>query len=181
MRRATLLIASVLLAVPAMAHAKVGVIFDQYPETAKVGAPVPFTVMAVRDTPAADGGTRPLRGAHPLVTFRSKSGRVIHVRASKTDLNGIGYGKVAFIDKGPWTSEMNVRSPHGGDRSEPFAVGIGLTQTMPSADDQAAARNRTTAPASDGGFPWVWVLSIASIASALAAAGMRRRGHWGTA
>jgi hypothetical protein len=181
MRRTTLLIASVLLAVPAVAHAKMGVIFDQYPETAKVGAPIAFTVMAVRDTPAADGGTRPLRGAHPLVIFRSKSGHIIRVRASKTDLNGIGYGKVAFTDKGPWTSEMNVRSPHGSERSEPFEVGIGLTQTIPSADEVAAARNRTTTPASDGGFPWVWVLSIASIVAALAVAGMRRRGHWGTA
>ena len=183
MRRTTLLIASVLLAVPAAAHAKVGVIFDQYPETVKVGAPAGFTVMASRDTPAADGGTRPLRGAHPLVTFRSKSGRVIRVRTTKTDLNGIGYGKVSFTDKGPWTSEVNARGPHGGSgRSEPFEVGIGLTQTIPSADETAAAQGRhRDVPASQGGFPWVWVLSGASILAAAAVAGMRRRGHWGTA
>jgi hypothetical protein len=182
MRRTTLLIASVLLAVPAMAHAKVGVVLDGYPETAKVGTPVGFTVMAVRDSPTAGGGSRPLEGARPLVTFRSNSGRVIRVRATRTDLNGIGYGKVTFTDNGPWTSEMNARSPHGGDeRSEPFDVGIGLTQTIPSADEEAAARNRATAPTPDGGFPWVWVLSIASVASALSVAGVRRRGHWGTA
>jgi hypothetical protein len=140
MRRTTLLIASVLLAVPAVAHAKVGVIFDQYPETVKVGAPIGFTVMATRDTPAAAAGTRPLRGAHPLVTFRSKSGRIIRVRTTRTDLNGIGYGKVRLPEKGPWTSEVNARGPHGGSgRSEPFEVGIGLTQTIPSADETAAA------------------------------------------
>jgi hypothetical protein len=182
MRRTTLLIASVLLAVPAVAHAKVGVIFDQYPETAKVGAPIGFTVMASRDTPAADGGTRPLRGAHPLVTFRSESGRVIRVRTTRTDLNGIGYGKVAFTDKGPWTSEVNARSLHGGEgRSEPFEIGIGLTQVIPSADEVAAARNGAAARAAGDGFPWVWVLASASIAAALAVAAMRRRGHWRTA
>jgi hypothetical protein len=182
MRRTTLLIASVLLAIPALAQAKVGVIFDQYPETVKVGAPAGFTVMATRDTPAAHAGTRPLRGAHPLVTFRSKSGRIIRVRTTKTDLNGIGYGKVTFTDKGPWTSEVNARGPHGGSgRSEPFEVGIGLTQTIPSADETAAAAARRDAPASHGRFPWVWVLSGASILAALTVAGMRRRGHWGTA
>jgi hypothetical protein len=172
MRRTTLLIASVLLAVPAVAQAKVGVIFDQYPETARVGAPVGFTVMAYRE------------GARPLVTFRSKSGSVVRARATRTDLNGIGYGKVAFTDSGPWTSEMNVLSAHGGGRSEPFEVGIGLTQTIPSADETAATQPRRAAPAPGRGFPWAWVLSIASIASiaaALAVAGMRRRGHWGTA
>jgi hypothetical protein len=182
MRRTTLLIASVLLAVPAVAHAKVGVIFDQYPETVKVGAPIGFTVMASRDLPAADGGTRPLRGAHPLVTFRSRSGRVIRVRTKRTDLNGIGHGRVSFTDKGPWTSEVNARSLHGGSgRSEPFEVGIGLTQTIPSADETAAAAAARDAPASHAGFPWVWVLSGTSILAALAVAGMRRRGHWGTA
>jgi hypothetical protein len=182
MRRTTLLIASVLLAVPALAQAKVGVIFDQYPETVKVGAPIGFTVMATRDTPAADAGTRPLRGAHPLVTFRSKSGRIIRVRTTRTDLNGKGHGKVTFADKGPWTSEVNARGPHGGSgRSEPFEVGIGLTQTTRSADETAAAAARRDAPASQGGFPWVWVLSGASIVAAVAVAGMRLRGHWGTA
>jgi hypothetical protein len=177
MRRTTLLIASVLLAVPALAHAKVGVELDQYPEAAKVGAPIGFTVMAFRE------------GARPLVTFRSKSGSVVRVRATRTDLNGIGYGTVAFPDRGPWTSEMNVLSAHGGGRSEPFEVGIGLTQTIPSADETAAAEARraapaparTAAPAPDAGFPWIWVLSGASILAVLAAAGLRRRGHWGTA
>jgi hypothetical protein len=182
MRRTTLLIASVLLAVPAPAHAKVGVIFDQYPETGKVGAPIGFTVMASRDTPAADAGTRPLRGAHPLVTFRSKSGRIVRVRTTRTDLNGLGYGKVTLTDSGPWTSEVNARSTHGGSgRSEPFEVGIGLTQTIPSADQMAAAAAHRAAPAPHGGFPWVWVLSGASVLGALAVAGMRRRGHWRTA
>jgi hypothetical protein len=178
MRRATLLIVSVLLAVPALAHGKAGVEFDQDPELAKLGTTIGFTVMAFRDPPSSGGEMRPVRGAHPLITFRSKSGRVIRVRASETDLNGIGYGKVAFTDKGPWTTEMHIRGVHVGQEfSQPIDAGAGLTQTIPAADASRAEEPRTD----DGGFPWVWVLSGASILAALAVAGMRRRGHWGTA
>jgi hypothetical protein len=176
MRRATFLIVSVLLAVPSLAHAKAGVIFDRDPEVAKVGATIGFTVMALRDAPRGRGEMRPVEGAHPLITFRSKSGRVIRVRASRTDLNGIGYGKVAFTDKGPWTTEMHVSGVHvGQELSQPIDAGIGLTLTIPSADEI----NARTAHAS-AGFPWVWVLSGASILAVLGSAGMRRRGHWRT-
>jgi hypothetical protein len=182
MRRTTLLIASVLLAVPAMAHAKAGIEFKTYPETVAVGKPIAFTVYAFTDPPAGGGSGHPVVGAHPLVTFRSRSGRVVRVRSSRVDSAGVGRGKVAFPDKGPWSTEMNMHGVHIGDeRSQPISVGTGLTQTTPSADEAAAARNRATAPTSDGGFPWVWVLSIASIAAALAVAGIRRRGHWRTA
>jgi hypothetical protein len=182
MRRTTLLIASVLLAVPAMAHAKAGVEFKTYPETVAVGKSIAFTVYAFTEPPAGGGSGHAVVGAHPLVTFRSRSGRVVRVRSSRIDSAGVGHATVAFPDKGPWSTEMNTRGVQiGQERSQPISVGTGLTRTMPSADDVAAARNRATAPASDGGFPWVWVLSTASIAAALAAAGMRRRGHWRTA
>jgi hypothetical protein len=181
MRRTTLLIASVLLAIPAMAHAKAGVEFKAYPETVAVGKSIAFTVYAFTEPPAGGGSGHAVVGAHPLVTFRSKSGRVVRVRSSRIDSAGVGHGTVAFPDRGPWSTEMNMRGVHiGQERSQPISVGTGLTQTISAADD-VAARNRSTAPASHGGFPWVWVLSIASIAAALAVAGMRRRGHWGTA
>jgi hypothetical protein len=184
MRRATLLIASVLLAVPAFAHAKAGVEFEQYPETTKVGKSINFTVMAFRDPPPSGGSGHPVVGAHPLVTFRSRSGSVIRVRAGATDLNGLGYGKVAFPDKGPWSTEMKIRGVHiGSERSQPISVGVGLTQTIPPARRTvpAASDRSVQDPQRDDGFPWVWVLSGASILSALLVAGMRRRGHWGTA
>ena len=176
MRRATLIITSLLLAVPAAAHAKAGVEFDKYPETQKVGTPIAFTVMAFRDPPASGGEGHPVVGAHPLVTFRSKSGRVIRVRASRTDLNGIGYGKVAFTDAGPWTTEMNVRGVHvGSEFSSPIRVGVGLTQTIPPASKSAAPAQP------DASFPWVWVLSLGALGSALLVLTMRRRGRWGAA
>jgi hypothetical protein len=174
MRRTTLLIASVLLAVPALAHAKAGVEFDRDPELAKLGTTIGFTVMAFREPPASGSEMRPVVGAHPLVTFRSHSGRVIRVRASRTDLNGIGYGEVAFTDKGPWVTELNVPGVHvGQEHSQPIDAGQGLTTTIPSAD--------STRRPPDDGPPWLWILSGASILAAIAVLGMRRRGHWRTA
>jgi hypothetical protein len=184
MRRATLIISSLLLAVPAAAHAKAGVEFDTYPETSKVGTPISFSVMAFRDPPSSGGSSagepHPIVGAHPLVTFRSESGRVIRVRASKTGPDGIGYGEVTFTDKGPWTTEMHIRGLHiGSEMSGPIHVGTGLTQTIPAADSQRP--KPVSAPDDTSGFPWVWVLSLATIGSALLVLLMRRRGHWGAA
>jgi hypothetical protein len=182
MRRATLIITSLLLAVPAAAHAKAGVEFQTYPEKQKVGSPIKFTVIAFREPPGGGRGggePHPVAGAHPLVTFRSQSGAVIRVRAGKTNLNGIGHGTVRFTDKGPWTTEMHVRGVHiGSEMSAPIHVGTGLTQLIPSAD---SSRPRTAPPQDAGGFPWVWVLSLASIGSALLVLLMRRRGRWGAA
>ncbi|HEX4718029.1 MAG TPA: hypothetical protein VH300_05830 [Thermoleophilaceae bacterium] len=180
MRRATLIITSMLLAVPAVAHAKAGVEFDTYPEKSQVGTPISFSVIAFRDPPPSGGSAHPVVGAHPLITFRSASGRVIRVRASKTDLNGIGYGKVAFTDKGPWTTEMHVRGVHiGSEQSSPISVGTGLTQLIPSADSHHPKAVST--PDETSGFPWVWVLSLATVGSALLVLLMRRRGRWGAA
>jgi hypothetical protein len=103
---------------------------------------------------------------------------VIRVRASATDRNGTGYGKVAFTDKGPWTTEMHLRGVHVGDEfSQPINAGAGLTQTTPP----TGTSQRAPSKPSDDGFPWVWILSGASILAALLVAGMRRRGHWRTA
>ena len=174
-----LLIVSVLLAVPALAHAKAGVEFQQDPETVDVGKSVNFTVMAFREPRDPNGGDpHPVVGAHPLITFRSHSGRVIRVRASETNRDGIGYGKVAFTDPGPWITEMHIPGVQVGDEfSQPINAGAGLTQTTPAT---VVSRPPASTP-DDDGFPWVWVLSGASILAALLVAGMRRRGHWRTA
>jgi hypothetical protein len=178
MRRATLLIISMLLIAPAAAQAKAGVEFQQYPEEVQPGKPIKFTVMAFRDPPPSGGSGHAVVGAHPLVTFRSASGRVIRVRASESDVNGVAHGQVTFTDAGPWTTEMNVRGVHiGQELSQPISVGTGLTERIPSAD--STRPQRVPDPGSE--FPWVWVLSFASVASALLVLVMRRRGHWGAA
>src|SRR3954468_20735267 len=180
MRRATIFMTSLLLVLPADAQAKGGVEFETYPDTAKVGQKINFTVMAISEPSDPDGGQpKPIVGAHPLVTFRSKSGRVVRVRARKTDLNGIGYGSVVFPDAGPWTTEMRAGPVHvPAEYSEPIHVGIGLTQTTPPAK-AAVPSDPAVADASE--FPWVWVLSLSSIGAALLVLAMRRRGRWGAA
>src|SRR3954465_10575472 len=180
MKKIALILAAALLAAPALAHAKAGVEFQTYPDTAKPGEKINFTVIAMREPPPGGGGrTQPqaIVGRHPLVTFRSRSGRVVHVRASATDPNGIAHGQVAFPDRGPWTTELTVGDEIqiGPERSEPIRVGVGLTHTTPAAAASGAASSEPDS------FPWVWVLSVASIGSALLVLLMRRRGHWGAA
>ncbi|MEA2492911.1 MAG: hypothetical protein QOJ29_822 [Thermoleophilaceae bacterium] len=156
MRRALASIVALGLLVPAVAAAKGGVIFDRYPDVQSVGAPMKFTVMIFRE------------GARPVVTFRNKTtGELVRVRTTRTDLNGIAHGSVRLPSKGPWTQEITVagRSVMPGD-SEPFRVGVGLTETILS-------------PAARDAFPWLWVLSLGSIGSALLVLVMRRRGRWG--
>src|SRR3954452_9460693 len=179
MRRATVLTISAVLALPAVALAKGGVEFDSYPDSADLGQQIHFTIMAMQDPRGPTGQPKAIVGKHPLVTFRSKSGAVIRVRGTKTDLNGIAYGSVAFTDHGPWSTEMRAGDLYiPPEYSEPIRVGIGLTQTTPAADPSpkpaAAAPERTE-------FPWAWVLSLGAIGSALLVFTLRRRGRWGAA
>ena len=168
MRRALVLALLVCLLAPAAAGAKGGVIFDKFPDVQSVGAPMRFTVMLFDR-----------HGVRPLVTFRNETtGEVARVRASRSDLNGIAYGTVALPSKGPWatTITVNGRPVFEGD-AEPFRVGVGLTQTIPSAD----AAKRPSAPASDSTGIWLWLTSMGAIGSAVLVFVMRRRGRWGAA
>jgi hypothetical protein len=175
MTKIALTLAVALLAVPALAQAKVGVEFDKYPDTTKLGEKINVTVIVMPEGPSTGRPSR-FEGRHPLVTFRSRSGRVVRVRATAADLNGLAYGVAAFPDKGPWTTEMSVgntiQSP--AESSEPFRVGVGLTQT-------SSAEAPQPKPSAPGTFPWVWVLSLGAIGSSLLVLVMRRRGHWGAA
>ena len=168
MRRTCALVLAACLLTPAAASAKGGVIFDRYPDVQDVGSPMRFTVMTMR----------PREGIRPLVTFRnSKSGEVARVRTSRTDLNGIAYGTVRLPSTGPWQTRITIagRSMAPGD-SEPFRVGVGLTQTTPAAD---AAKPLPPAPSDR--LPWLWITSAAALGSALLVLAMRRRGRWGAA
>src|SRR4051794_37734702 len=161
MKRIALTVAVALLAVPALAQAKAGLEFETYPDTAQPGDKIAFTVIAMEEPPSGGGRSTPkaIIGRHPLLTFRSKSGRGVRVRAGATDLNGIAHGSVAFPDKGPWSTELRVGDALqiGTDQSEPIRVGVGLTQTTPP--DPVA---RSSTPDTNS-FPWVWVLSLAAI------------------
>src|SRR3954468_9559507 len=178
MRKATVLITILAIAaLPAIAHAKTGVVYEKDPATGKVGESFKFTVITMSEPRDPHGRARPVAGIHPLVEFKSASGRTLRVRASKTDLNGIGYGRVTFTDKGPWTTALHVKRHGiyiGSETSQPIEVGTGLVQTIPP----VAAQPRS-APSAD--FPWIWVLSFASIGAALLVLVARRRGHWGAA
>jgi hypothetical protein len=165
------------LAMSGVAQAKTGVSFDKDPQTVKPGDKVSFSVLAFREPPANGGGggpEHPVVGAHPLVTFRSESGRVIRVRASATDLNGIGYGSVRFTDKGPWTTEMKAGPLHSGpEMSSPIEIGSALPHpAIPPASTPVHA---------DAPFPWAWLVLLGMLGSVAAAFALRRRGLGGTA
>ena len=177
MRRTALLAAAVLAALPSAAVAKTGLSFDSYPDISKVGAAIPFTMHIYREPPASGGRATPVHGIRTLVTFKSRSGRVIRVRTRRTDRFGVAHGSVRFTDKGPWVASYDLKRRGiwtGAESSEPIHVGIGLTQTIPSVDQQR--QGARVGP----GFPWAWVLSLAAAASLLLAFALRRR-HWGAA
>ena len=170
-RAALAVMAAAGLLLPAAAAAKGGVIWDRYPDVQSVGSPMKFTIMLIP----------PREGVRPLVRFRDqRSGAVVRVRASRSDLNGIAYGKVALPAHGPWDQLITVggRPLLPGD-SEPVRVGVGLVQTIPPAEAGGKASGSGSAPGSGVGSPWVWILSLASIGSALLVLAMRRRGRWG--
>jgi hypothetical protein len=158
------------LVVPAAASAKGGVIWDRYPDVQSVGSAMKFTVMLNWD--------RRIEGAHPLVTFsNSQTGEVVRVRGSRSDLNGISYGTVRLPSKGPWDTRITVAGKEVlPPDAEPFRVGVGLTQTIPSANELAARSGQE-----DAAVPWLWIWSGAAIGSALLVFVMRRRGRWGAA
>jgi hypothetical protein len=178
MRRATIFITALALAVPGLAQAKTGVIYQKDPETAKIGERISFTVVVWREPRKPDGQAHPVVDRRPLVSFHSASGRVIRVRASRTDLNGNGYGTIAFPEKGPWTTTLRVPGVRMvSEPSPPLSVGIGLVQTIPA--HPVASHPQPATESDPAGFPWLWVLSLGAIGSALLVFVMRRGGRWG--
>jgi len=173
MRRTALISAALALALPGLAQAKTGVVFDKAPDRAVPGEKINFTVIAMREPPGpGPHEAHPVAGAHALVTFRSESGRVVRVRSTETDLNGIGYGSIRFPDKGPWTTEMTAgpaRSP--GEFSEPVEIGSALPRPAPAA----------AAPSSSAEFPWVWAVLLGLAGTGLAVAVTQRRRFGGAA
>jgi hypothetical protein len=174
MKRAAVLAAALALGVASPAAAKTGLEWDTYPDTSDVGQPIAFTLHVYKPPPSSGGRAPPARGATPLLTFRSRSGRVVRVRVPAADRFGVAHGSVAFPDKGPWIMTFHEKVDGvwiGNEDSQPIHVGIGLTQTTPAADAGSAGH----------ASPWVWILSFATIGAAALVFLMRRRGRWGAA
>ena len=164
MRRVTLTVVAVLLAVPALADAKAGIEFGSAIEQQRPGSPQDFTAIVMNEPADPGGGApTPIVGAQPLVTFRNtRSGRVIRVRTSPTNRNGNSLGSVTFPDAGTWTATLSV----GGKPLAMHATSFSLRSAAPPAGP-AAAR-------SGGGFP-AWLLSLPAAALAALAIWLLRR------
>lgn len=144
MKKVTLAVVAVLLAVPAGAYAKAGIEFPQEPQS-----------QTRQDFSAFVHGSS--GGARPLVTFRNQTTReVIRVRTSPMNRNGVASGSVTFPDTGPWTATLSVNGKvvSRGD-------GIGFQATAPPAKPDPPT----------GGFPF-WLLTLP--AAGLAAFGIWR-------
>jgi hypothetical protein len=176
MKRMTLLVVSVLLAAPAAAVAKGGVEFDTDVERVAVGHRIGFTLILTGDAQPGKPSTA-LAGVRALVIFGDRStGRRLFVRAGRSDSMGIARGSVRFPTKGPWGTRITARgktlfafaetrTDRLGDGA--FSTGTNVGQPpigVPLPPDPPKAAT---------GFPWVWVLSAASILAAVSLAAAR--------
>jgi hypothetical protein len=171
MNRVTLAVVAVLLAVPAVAQAKAGIEFNSVIETQQPGDRQSFTAIVMNEPSDPMGGEpKPIVGVHPLVAFKNQStGKVIRVRTSRTDRDGIATGSVVFPDRGPWTATLFVNGKaFGPGEDQGFSVGPLPTASAPAAPAKADSSD-------GGGFP-AWLLSIpAAFVVALGIRHFRRR------
>jgi hypothetical protein len=178
MRRITLTVVAILLAVPAAAAAKVGVEFTKDPATAKPGEAIPINIMIMGESkdPMA-GDMAPIVGARPLATFRSESGKVVRVRGAKSNENGISAATVTFPDKGPWTGTLDVRGEvlaEGGGNMGTWTVGEALAP--PVAKTVETMKPPAQTPTVGGGTSGLligWILLGGAAVAALAFTAMR--------
>jgi hypothetical protein len=159
MKRLTLTVVAVLLAVPALAHAKAGIEFDDDIAATKPGDQQSFTAFVHGSS-----------GGPPTVSFHNtRTGQVIHVKTVPTNGTGIGRGSVRLPDRGPWTVTMTVNGRSAGDaiHGQGFELGPPKVRVMgtmePPAEPPAASNG-------DTGFPF-WLLT-------LPAAGLAALGIW---
>jgi hypothetical protein len=175
MKRVTLTVVAVLLAVPLAAHAKVGVEFQQGPGSVEPGKKTDFTMMVMREPSGPNepprGEPEPVAGVRPLATFRNaKTGEVVRVRGGRTDRDGIAHASIVFPSRGRWDIVMTGRGvpPAVADAGQDIEVGLannGVTVmevVRPPADAAAPI-------ASGGGFPWALVAGVLAAMAALAA------------
>jgi hypothetical protein len=162
MKRITLAVVAVLLAVPALAQAKAGIEFDQASDSYKAGERQTFTAMVMNEPSNPMGGEpEPIVGVRPLVTFRNaQTGELLRVRTGRTNSEGIARGAVTFPGAGSWTAVLSATRLRFGGPSFEITV--------------APARAAAAPPADRDGFP-AWVLSLpAALLAALAIWHVRR-------
>ena len=148
MKRLTLTVVAVLLAVPALAQAKSGIEFDRNIEFQQPGSQQTFSVFI-----HGSGG-----GAPPTVSFRNtRTGKVIEARTVRTDeMNS--RGSVTFPDSGPWSATLSIGGRSLGDPM------IGSEFKLAAAPAKPAAA--PTPPSGDDGFPlWLLTLPVAGLAA----------------
>lgn len=159
MKRLTLTVVAVLLAVPAVAHAKAGIEFDQDITTQKPGEEQGFTAFVHGSS-----------GGPPTVSFHnSRSGKVITVKTVRTNDPGIGRGFVRLPDRGPWRVTMVVNGRSIGEvMGQTFELGPPKLRVMGTMEPPPDPPSTTSG--SGGGFPF-WLLT-------LPAAGLAALGLW---
>src|SRR3954449_13399140 len=155
MKRITLTVTYVLLAVPAAAFGKTGINFKEAPESTNVGDRNNFQIILMREPRDPTGQATPMSGVHPLVIFRSESGKVLRVRGQRVGDDGVSNASVVFTDKGPWHARLSVGGKLLPDESEPsgFGIGTGLIDTTP-----AVHKTPMHQPAADNGNGVIWIL-----------------------
>jgi hypothetical protein len=158
MKRITLTVVAVLLAVPALAQAKAGIEFDQNIQAQQPGDRQNFSVFAHGSS-----------GGPPTVSFRNtQTGKVIEVRTVRTNGEENARGSVTFPDHGPWTATLWV----GG---RPLTDGVHGSEFELSQPAPKPAAAPPPPPSDDDGFP-VWLLTLpAAGAAALGIWLVRRR------
>jgi hypothetical protein len=162
MRRITLTVVAILLAVPAAAFGKVGVEFAKDPVTASTYEAIPFNIMILREPrdPSVDGMT-PITGARPVVTFKSATGEIVRVTGSRSDRQGMSDAVATFPDKGPWTGSLTVPrerlAESGGDLGT-FRIGFDGTPAPAKAGAPKQPPAATTPASASSGSAIVWIL-----------------------
>jgi len=162
MKRITLLVVVVLLAVPVAAMAKVGVEFQRDAADLNPGEKTHVSMMVLKEPgdgqpPRAE--PKPVVGVRPLATFRNdRTGDVVRVRGSRTNRDGIAFATVAFPSRGDWSVSLTARGiePTPYDHQQ-FTVGsrggeAAVVETVAPPADAAA-----TGTGGDG-FPWTIVV-----------------------
>lgn len=185
MRRVTLTVVAILLAVPAAASAKVGVQFLDDPATVGPGEKMAMNIMILREPKDPMGGEMtPAVGARPIVTFRSESGRVVRVRGRASDENGISKASVRLPDHGPWTTSMRVpgvKLAEGGGHMGTFTMGAADPESDAAVMEVVAPPPaQRPAPAAGGGTGTTWILlgglaALAALAFTALRAGLPAR------
>jgi hypothetical protein len=179
MKRVTLTVAAILLAVPAFAHAKSGIEFQPPAEAVQPGHEQHFNVVLFDESqPPGGGPPKPLTRSRPLVVFTSASGHVVRTRPHATVDGGAWYGTAVFPDKGPWHTTIKVHGHaiHALDQAGGFGVGTGLIETIPAAAPPRPVPSHA-GDGGDGGTRWVAFL----LGGPLLALGIwyaRRRWPW---